>query len=75
MFTVMSATQGGNDSICFRIFFLKKARRSAYSLLGGGFHGHNGLDVDNSTFIQNIHISGTPLRIKPPLGHTSIVCD
>ncbi|CAC5366666.1 unnamed protein product [Mytilus coruscus] len=23
---------------------IKKARRSAYSLLGGGFHGHNGLD-------------------------------
>ena len=24
----------------------KKARRSAYSLLGGEFHGHNGLDVE-----------------------------
>ena len=25
---------------------IKKARRSAYGLFGGGYHGHNGLDLD-----------------------------
>jgi hypothetical protein len=25
---------------------IKKARRSAYSLFGSGFHGYNGLDID-----------------------------
>jgi hypothetical protein len=40
----------------------KKARRS---LLGVGFHGHNGLDVETIVhLIQNIHISGTPLWIR-----------
>ena len=36
---------------------LKKARRSAYSLLGGGFHGHNGLDVETIVHLCKIYIS------------------
>lgn len=36
---------------------VKKARRSAYSLLGGGFHGHNGLDVETMVHLYKIYIS------------------
>ncbi|CAC5401005.1 unnamed protein product [Mytilus coruscus] len=36
---------------------IKKARRSAYSLLGGGFHGHNGLDVETMVHLYKIYIS------------------
>jgi hypothetical protein len=35
----------------------KKARRSAYRLLGGGFHGHNGLDVETIVHLYKIYIS------------------
>ena len=35
----------------------KKARISAYSLLGGGFHGHNGLDVETIVHLYKIYIS------------------
>jgi hypothetical protein len=35
----------------------KKARRSAYSLLGEGFHGHNGLDVETIVHSYKIYIS------------------
>jgi hypothetical protein len=38
---------------------IKKARRSAYicSLFGGGFHGHNGLDVETIVHLYKIYIS------------------
>ncbi|CAC5360197.1 unnamed protein product [Mytilus coruscus] len=36
---------------------IKKARRSAYSLLGGGFHGHNGLDVETMVHLYKIYVS------------------
>jgi hypothetical protein len=35
----------------------KKARRSAYSLLWGGFHGHNGFDVETIMHLYKIYIS------------------
>ena len=37
--------------------YKKKARKSAYSLLGGGFHGHNGLDVETIVHLYKIYIS------------------
>ena len=36
---------------------IKKARRSAYSLLGAGFHGHNGLDIETMIHLYKIYIS------------------
>jgi len=36
---------------------IKKARRNANSLLGGGFHGHNGLDVETIVHLYKIYIS------------------
>jgi hypothetical protein len=49
---------------------IKKARRSAYSLLGGGFHGHNGFDVETIVHLYKIYISpvllfGLELRDRP----------
>ena len=37
---------------------LTKARRSAYSLFGSGFHGHNGLDPESL-----LHIYKTPVLL------------
>jgi hypothetical protein len=34
---------------------IKKARHSAYSLFGSGFHGYNGLDIDTWK-IENLWI-------------------
>ena len=36
---------------------IKKIKRSAYSLLVGGFHGHNGLDVETIVHLCKIYIS------------------
>jgi len=35
---------------------IKKARRSAYALLGNGFHGENGLDPETSIHLYKIYI-------------------
>ena len=36
---------------------IKKARRSAYSLFGSGFHGYNGLDVDTMIHLFKIYVT------------------
>ncbi|CAG2195543.1 unnamed protein product [Mytilus edulis] len=36
---------------------IKKARRSAYGLFGGGFHGHNGLDPETLVHLFKTYIS------------------
>jgi hypothetical protein len=35
---------------------IKKARRSAYGLFGGGYHGNNGLDPDTLIHLLRIWI-------------------
>ena len=47
---------------------IKKARRSAYGLFGGGYHGHNGLDPDTlihlfKTYITPVLLYGMDLII------------
>ena len=42
---------------------ITKATRSAYSLFGCGFHGHNGLDPRvPTTHLQNLHNTSIALR-------------
>jgi hypothetical protein len=36
---------------------IKKARRSAYSLFGSGFHRYNGLDIDTMLHLFNIYVT------------------
>ena len=36
---------------------IKKARRSAYGLFGGGYHGNNGLDTDTFIHLLKTYIS------------------
>jgi hypothetical protein len=36
---------------------IKKARRSAYSLFGSGFHGYNGLDIDTMLHLFKIYVT------------------
>ena len=36
---------------------IKKARRSAYSLFGTGFHGYNGLDIDTMLHLFKIYVT------------------
>ena len=36
---------------------IKKARRSAYSLFGSGFHGYNGLDIDTMLHVFKIYVT------------------
>ena len=40
---------------------IKKARRSAYSLFGSGFHGYNGLDIDKILHLFKIYV--TPILL------------
>jgi hypothetical protein len=40
---------------------IKKARRSAYSLFGSGFHGYNGLDIDKMLHLFKIYV--TPILL------------
>jgi hypothetical protein len=47
---------------------IKKARRSAYGLFGGGYHGNNGLDPDTlihlfKTYITPVLLYGMDLII------------
>ena len=41
---------------------IKKARRSAYSLFGSGFHGYNGLDIDTMLHLFKIYV--TPVLLN-----------
>jgi hypothetical protein len=36
---------------------IKKARRSAYGLFGGGYHGNNGLDPDTLIHLLKTYIT------------------
>jgi hypothetical protein len=36
---------------------IKKARRSAYGLFGGGYHGNNGLDPDTLIHLFKMYIT------------------
>jgi hypothetical protein len=40
---------------------ITKARRSAYSLFGSGFHGYNGLDIDKMLHLFKIYV--TPILL------------
>jgi hypothetical protein len=46
----------GNMTANVKKIYKKKARISAYSLLGGGFHGHNGFDVETIVHLYKIYI-------------------
>jgi hypothetical protein len=41
---------------------IKKARRSAYGLFGGGYHGNNGLDPDTLIHLLKTYI--TPVLLQ-----------
>ena len=52
---------------------IKKARRTLYSLMPSGCHGHNGLDPVNNTPTTDIYTPGITLRnvSRTPKGETS----
>jgi hypothetical protein len=49
-------TQKKHDSKCGRKF-LKKQGEAPIAYLGGGFHGHNGLDVETIVDLFKLYIS------------------
>ena len=47
----------GNQNIFLEKNHIKKSRRSAYDLFGGGFHGNNGLDPETLIHLFNTYIT------------------
>jgi hypothetical protein len=46
---------------------IKKSRRSAYGLFGGGFHGNNGLDPETLIHLFNTYITPVLMYGMEPL--------
>jgi hypothetical protein len=50
---------------------IKKARRSAYGLFGGAYHGNNGLDPDTLIHLFKTYI--TPIVLAVPVELLSVL--
>jgi hypothetical protein len=57
MTDVIEECEGFYMNLCFYWENIAKARRSAYSLFGCGFHGHNGLDPESLLHIYKTYIT------------------
>jgi hypothetical protein len=52
---------------------IKKARRSAYGLFGGGYHGNNGLDPDTLIHLLKTYITPVLLSLEHYLSTTMLL--